>query len=225
MITRQNNQHSASRSWHFFAVNAVLLSTYVLALLCAISYAEQAHWLGFLCAQFRLQYFWFALVCALALTLCKRTKSLSICILVAACNLHAIRAFEFYIPHSTHQPLREPAVHRLRLLQLNVEQTNDDHERALRYIASEDPDLLVISELTNRWLTELRSITDKYPYQNVVPRDDTYGNGVFSKIPFIYTKAETFGERKHPAIRVDFLIDGQIVHLIHTHFQGPVSPR
>lgn len=112
-----------------------------------------------------------------------------------------------------------------RLLEMNVEYINTDYKKALELIEREQPDIIVIEELTNVWLANLQPISKAYPYQILAAEESPYGNGILSKLPFQSTKLYTFGPRNHPTLVANFNLKGKFLSLIHTHLPGPISPR
>lgn len=209
----------ALTSQSFFVLNVAI------GILTVLAFGDQLYWLLFLFSQFRLQFLWLGLACAVGLLVSRRYKSLSACLVVAVLNWVGMDASDFYSQNVELNSGKQPIENSIRLMEMNVENKNRDYERARSFISQADPDIILIDELTPTWLAELKPAFEKHPFQVFVTRDDTYGSGVFSRFPIINSKTEYFGERKHPVIRVDFMRAGKTVNLVHAHFQGPVSPR
>lgn len=219
-VLQKTGEHSkALTSRAFFLLNIVI------GIFSMLAFGDQLHWLLFLCCQFRLQFLWLGLVCAVGLLFSRRYKSLSACLVVAVFNWVGMEASCFYTQNAELSSGKQPLDSSVRLLEMNVENKNHDYERARRFISEAAPDIILIDELTPTWLAELKPVFEKHKFQVLETRDDTYGTGVFSRFPILYSKIEYFGERKHPVIRIDFKRASKTVNLVHAHFQGPVSPR
>jgi endonuclease/exonuclease/phosphatase (EEP) superfamily protein YafD len=109
----------------------------------------------------------------------------------------------------------------LRVMCANLLCINSDHEGALGYVRSADPDLVVFLEVDVRWARALQALRHDYRFHRVVPRPDSFGMAVFSRLPFQESSLVTLGDGTVPAIRADVDLGGVGVRLIAAH---PVPP-
>ncbi len=196
-----------------------------LLLVSTLAFLDRFNWLLFLLNQFRVQYLWLGLVCLVWTGLRRDKRLFAMSALSLLMNVFGTGLHSFYLPQALASSSNAANLTKLRLLEMNVEYINRRHADAAEFIKNTNPDVIVIEELTPLWLNALNPVLKEYPYQRIAPREDTYGNGVFSRIPIRESITKEFGERKHPLIKVDLDFGNRIVSVVHTHLQGPVSPR
>jgi endonuclease/exonuclease/phosphatase (EEP) superfamily protein YafD len=73
----------------------------------------------------------------------------------------------------------EPANHipgsTFQLLYANLDHNNQDTSRAIRYIEGQNADLVLLQEVTSRWLTKLESGLSRYRVVTSFPKEDSTG--------------------------------------------------
>lgn len=112
----------------------------------------------------------------------------------------------------------------LKILQINVYKFNDHKQEMIRWIRSENPDILVAAEVTPEWQAALSGLDDHLMHGFEKPRKGSHGMAIYSRIPFV--KEEVFfpdGENI-PALAVDVLNNGKILSLLSLHPTTPVTP-
>src|SRR4028119_311341 len=62
-----------------------------------------------------------------------------------------------------------------RLLYANLDHDNKDTSRAVQYIESQDVNLVLLQEVTSRWLTKLKSDLSRYRVVTSFPRENSTG--------------------------------------------------
>jgi endonuclease/exonuclease/phosphatase (EEP) superfamily protein YafD len=95
----------------------------------------------------------------------------------------------------------------------------------LAAIQREAPDVLVIEEVNDRWLRDLRPLTGLFPHTVTVPRDDNFGIALFSRRPLAHQEVLDLGEVGVPTLRVRLALDGTRLTVLATHPVPPGSPR
>jgi endonuclease/exonuclease/phosphatase (EEP) superfamily protein YafD len=116
-----------------------------------------------------------------------------------------------------------PGVPTVRLLSANVLTSNRDTGRLLAQIKAEDPGLLVLLEINERWRSELTSLEATYPHRLLKPREDNFGIAVFSRLPGTALELEQLGETRLPSIVATFEWQGEPMTLIATHPLPPLG--
>ena len=69
------------------------------------------------------------------------------------------------------------------VLSANLLQSNDDHAAARALIAREDPDVLLLMEVSPAWRAALAEVIDAYPQVAERPDDDHYGMVLATRLP------------------------------------------
>ena len=111
----------------------------------------------------------------------------------------------------------------LKLVYANVLSGNFEHHRLLEFVDAEQPDLLVLLEVSPAWAESLAQLDASYPHRIVEPRDGNFGVALYSKYP-ITTGAtidsEPYG---YPTIISTLDVRGMALQVISTHPMIPVS--
>lgn len=63
----------------------------------------------------------------------------------------------------------------LRLLHVNLDHDNQDTSQAIRYIEAQNVDVVLLQEVTSRWLTTLQSNLSRYRVFTAFPQENSHG--------------------------------------------------
>jgi len=188
----------------------------VLAAATVAGFLDRAWWPFELFTHFRVQYLLgLALVVAVAF-LTRRRRSAVVFSVFAGLNLALIAPL--YFGADAPPPGSAP---RLRITLLNVLTSNDRHEDVLAMVRERDPDLLFLMETSERWLSSLSPLCERYPYVVSRARSDNFGIALYSKVPFERAEIVTLRGADVPSVVARILVGGEAVTLIGTH---PVPP-
>lgn len=113
-------------------------------------------------------------------------------------------------------------VNSLRILLANVYAHNRKHEKIIKLIQRENPDILVLEEINQRWGDYLAQSLKDYPHREICSQDGFFGLAVFSKLPLKEIERVSFVSERVPSIRCVFEWEGHEIVLWATH---PKSPR
>src|SRR6056297_223790 len=199
----------------FFGVVAV-----VLLLLTLLGYlGETAWWLDVL-NQGRMQYLWFSLILAILLLAARAWGWLSVALVAAAINAW------FVVPWLLESPATPPGNdgRHLRLMVLNVRESNEQFEPILELLRRVRPDLVVLNEVDPEWLAQIRNLNTGYEIFDT-PAQGKFGTLLMSRHPIKSVEIETFTGRWSPSIVARFDVDGQPAVLIATHPPAPVDSK
>ncbi len=72
----------------------------------------------------------------------------------------------------------------LTILSANVNTANRRSGDVLALIAKHGPDAVLVLEVNERWIEELRPLEADYPYRLLEPRGHNFGIALYSRIPF-----------------------------------------
>ena len=165
--------------------------------------------------HFRLQYTIIAfLLCAAFIVM--REGRHAIVLLVAAA-LNASFVIPWYADAATDIGASE-----FKVLNANVHANNGAHEKLLDLIATEQPDLVVLQEVTPEWAESLQHLVADYPHRLVEPRVDAFGIALLSRFPLTSTVSVDSGPQSRPTLVVTVSVgDGEIT-VIGTHPTMPL---
>jgi endonuclease/exonuclease/phosphatase (EEP) superfamily protein YafD len=99
-----------------------------------------------------------------------------------------------------------------------VQQDNANHARVRKLLEASDADVVGLIEVDRAWLRDLSPALAKWPYALAQPHDkDKFGMALYSKRPFTFREATTFGVPWPVAITATIDLDGTPVTLILLH--------
>ncbi|CAM2011528.1 endonuclease/exonuclease/phosphatase family protein [Acanthopleuribacter pedis] len=109
-----------------------------------------------------------------------------------------------------------------RVLFANVLSANQQKDRLLELVHKEDPDFIVLQEVTEAWMTGLKPLASRYPHVLAEPRDDNFGIALLSKKPW-RTADVVYGDGIDlPMIEARFAGEGQVPFTLFS--MHPVPP-
>lgn len=88
----------------------------------------------------------------------------------------------------------------MRAMMINVNTHYGDPHRVRQVIQEVDSDVLVLEEISSRWMNDLDCLESAYPHSHLQTRDDNFGIGLFSKFPFMESEIVYVGEAAVPTI-------------------------
>lgn len=181
-----------------------------------LGFAGRLAWVFELSSHFRVQYFWLLAGSAVGLALCKRRRWALAGSLLALGNLATIVPLYF-------GPAPATAGTSLRAMALNVHWLNEDYAATLDLVERERPDFMLFTEVTPRWADALRFLASEYHYWRCVPRNDSAGIALYSRIPIMSSEVKQVGDIGGPTIVAELGVSGGSLTLIGTHPPSPVS--
>lgn len=107
-----------------------------------------------------------------------------------------------------------------RVLVANVLRGNPDADALLAWIEAEDPDLIALMEVNDRWVDALAPLAADYPFQALAPREDHFGLAIYARRLVVATDPGVRGLTPSIAVRTD---DG--LRLVLTHPIAPISQK
>lgn len=113
----------------------------------------------------------------------------------------------------------------LKLAVLNVHTANQNFERVRLFLQETSADLVVLTEVDDRWMHELEPLRVLYPYSIAKPSDDNFGIALISKMPFEKAEPIELADSGVPAISATFSFGTNRVSLVGIHFLPPANPE
>ena len=167
-------------------------------------------------SHFRLQYLVVSLLLLLVFSAMRRRGYASALFLV--CLLNGSFIFPWYFDTQEHGTGTD-----LTLLLANVLSSNSEFERLFDLLGEEEPDLIVLLEVSPDWLVELDALRSEYPFSYAEARDGNFGIALFSRLPIKsahHVNSPPFG---YPTINASLTVGEKLIHLVATHPMIPVS--
>ena len=101
-----------------------------------------------------------------------------------------------------------PAGQRVRFLMANVLQDNRSAELLLEVARDTDPDIILLTEIDAWWAGEVESLTASRPSTILEPLSNTYGIGLYSRLPLVGGEVRYLLEDDIPSIRTRVALPG-----------------
>ena len=74
---------------------------------------------------------------------------------------------------------------RLCVVVSNVEMENTQHELWMQTMSAADPDIAIVLEVNDRWMSEIEPLRKQYAHEIAYPQDNWYGMLLLSKFPVL----------------------------------------
>lgn len=112
----------------------------------------------------------------------------------------------------------------ITLVAANVKQSNRDYQRLIDLITEEQPDIATALEVDQDWVDALHgALADDYAHWVTVPKDNSYGLVLMSKLPLAQTQVRELLVEHVPSIRTKVqLRSGKVFRLYIVHPEPPV---
>lgn len=149
-------------------------------------------------------------------------------ILVAAAVVYQARMIFHYTRFTRYQVACAGAMNEgatLSLLIANVMMGNRRADRLWRLIHRYDPDVVLVVEVDDWWVRQLKELETTHPHCIVHPLDNTYGMALYSRLPLLNAKLRYLVEEGIPSIRAQLklpAVDAPIVlYCLHPRPPAP----
>lgn len=147
-------------------------------------------------------------------------------VLLGVVVYQAVKAFP-YTPFASKQVLQSEGdvadTTTVSLLVSNVLQFNKKHNELLKLVRQLQPDLLLTLESDTVWQEAMQQLMAAYPYRVQVPKSNTYGMHLYSRLPLKDTEVMYLLEPDIPSIQTQLqLRSGKWVQLYAVHPRPPV---
>ena len=167
-------------------------------------------------SHFRLQYLVVALILALLLAVTRQRHWAAAMAVVSIIN--ALPVVPWYVTDSATPAAGKTHIH---ILFANVNSGNSNTQALVELAEAEQPDLIVLQEVNDRWATAMDARRSDYPHRRVIPRNDQFGIAVYSRQAFVKVDVLDSPPFGFPSLVIQQNIGGIVVNLVSTH---PIPP-
>ncbi|MBN2685784.1 MAG: endonuclease/exonuclease/phosphatase family protein [Pontiellaceae bacterium] len=188
----------------------------LLALVSLLGLAGRLHWTLDLFSHFRVQYAQLALLGAGICLWVRFNKAVLAFIAVFLLN------YAFVFPLYLGKP-DAPTQKTHRAMLMNINANNDRTQQVLDAVEKYTPDLLLLEEVTPKWVEELAPLNELFPYRMTEPQTDCFGIMLLSKYPLTEGVVVEIGDGGVPSIIADVLFPDGTITLVGTHPLPPIS--
>ena len=176
------------------------------------------YWVFDLFSHFRVQYFLGLGFVSLLLLIPRKRRSAALFGALAVVNLVVILPLYSGITHSVVIG-RGP----IRAMLANVNTQLGNSTEVATAIRRFNPDIIILEEVNDKWVSDLKPVLDGYPYAEQEPREDNFGIGLWSKHPFIRSQVVYIGRAGVPSLVVEIAPTQGPCTIVATHPPPPVG--
>lgn len=188
----------------------------VLAAASVLGFFGSFAWFLDLCSHFRVQYFLGLGIFALLLLIPRQRKAAAFLGALAVVNLGTI--LPLYLGKPALPADANPVI---RAMLVNVNTAFGSAQRVTEAVRRYDPDILVLEEVSDAWLPDLRPALTAFGSSHVETREDNFGIALFSKYPFTKHETAYIGNTGVPSIVAEFETPQGTCTVLATH---PLPP-
>ncbi len=204
-----------------FKVNVEGLLTAAGGLLCLFTLTAFLGrlWWGFdLTTHFRVQYFVGLLLLATGFALKRKF------VVAGVFSGFAILNGAVVLPYCYAGRASVPAVSQtLRVMLVNVHTENRRADLVELAIRNHDPDLVVLLEVDQEWMSRLNGLLTRYPYVCQEIREDNFGIALLSRPPLEKSEIVELGETGVPSVTAEFRFADRTIRILGTHPLPPAN--
>ncbi len=174
------------------------------------------NWFFDLFSHFRVQYLQLCLIPFIIALWTRRNKQALALVVLVCFN------YVFVLPLYFGKPA--PATEKpIRAMLMNINAGNGNTEQVLASIEGFAPDVLLLEEVTPKWVHELESLNATYPYRIAEPQEGCFGMMLLSKYPLEHGKVELIGTAGVPSVVAELYSPQGVISIIGTHPLPPVG--
>lgn len=211
--------------FYFIILVSVLV---ILASLLSLIY-DLAYWYSKVLDFPRLQYLIVALICLLIFVLMNKkwgfASGLLILGLITAITIQSTRVLPYYVGEKAVPDAAQGGASQensVGILIANVLITNRKAADFLQIVEQTDPDLLLVMEVDQWWVNQLKPLKEKYPYVMEYPLDNAYGMALYSRLPLKDNEIKFFNHEDVPSFHAKVVLPSGKAFKFHgVH---PVAP-
>lgn len=173
-----------------------------------------------LTSHFKVQYAALSLCCVIFFCIRRRWRWSAASLLCVALNFAVI--LPFYLPRSGEHG--EVATNeKLKLLLSNVNTANTNYAAVLELVRTENPDIVIVQEVDDRWLSNIAGLRISHPYTDAATQRDNFGIAIFSRFPLKETRIVYLNGLSVPSIEAKADIAGREIYVLTMHPPPPVN--
>ncbi len=216
---------------------SLAVAGFMLAVSCALATLGAAFadslWIGELLVHFRLQYGAVALCAAGLLWAGQRRWLAVLTTLIAAVNgfafAEAVRAprgavASLLASATASQAVPSRSALTLRVAAANVFYGNSAYQPLIDWVRDERPDLLVIAEVTPKWLAALDALAGEYPYRLVGAGSGGFRTVLLSRHAFVAWRSTEVPVGAGRMVGATLVLSGQSFEVFGVHATWPATP-
>ena len=200
-----------------------LISLYIIVIglfvSTALGYAGNSHYTLDLISHFKLHFLILSFITLIPLFLKKNRTLIALVILSILLNLFEVAPW--YIKNASAD--ENIKYSKIKLITSNVRFNNSEYDLLLGLVENENPDIIFLQELNQKWINAIEPLSKSYPYSFIEDPENEFGIAIFSKTLLTEKKSLNAGKLKTPSLIANTKINGKTIQLISIHPNPPIS--
>lgn len=111
----------------------------------------------------------------------------------------------------------------LKIVQANILSSNTAYEKLFAFVKAEQPDVIVLQEVTPQWLLALDALRADYRWSYAEAREGNFGIALFSRLPLKSVSHVDSAPLGNPTIIATIDVGNDALNLVASHPMIPVS--
>ncbi len=190
----------------------------VTAVFSVATFADHLHRYLELFSHFRLQYLVASILLMILLALLRSRRWAFVMLAMTIINAIPVSAWYDGVAVAG-----ETTGATVKLLHANIYSGNRNAGPLLELIAEEEPDIVFLQEVSDRWMSALEPLRAAYGHSYRIPRDDNFGIAVLSRHPFSSTAMLESPPYGFPSLVVQQTVGNRTVTFLSTHPMPPLG--
>lgn len=204
-------------------LTATILLTISLLGATLLSATARFFWLGDLAVHFPVQYAGLAIIAFLVFVGVRHPAWAALAFGLAVVN--GMSASQILTPSPASGTAHCPgAPAQVRVASINVLYTSHDYQGVQDLIRKENPDAVVLMEMTPRWRAAMEKFQQQYPYRYQTTGVEHRGVDVWSRLPVKHFAQLPIEARQEPAIEATLMVQNRPLRLFAVHTSWPMAP-
>ncbi len=112
-----------------------------------------------------------------------------------------------------------------RVILANVYSGNREPREVIDFLRAEDPDIIVLEEVTSAWMQRLSVLGEAYPVSIAKPAEGNFGILLLSRLPLVDGRIEEIGMARLPSVVAQVQTGEGVLNVIGTHPLPPIGSR
>lgn len=137
--------------------------------------------------------------------------------------VYQIFPFTFFAKKALLKVSTQDKDNQISIISSNVFQDNKNTAGCMEMLEKHNPDVVLLLETDAFWDEGTKKLKDNYPYQVLVPLENTYGMLLYSKLELVGPEVRYLVDEEIPSIKTQVkLVSGKTVQLYCVHPTPPV---
>jgi endonuclease/exonuclease/phosphatase (EEP) superfamily protein YafD len=183
-------------------------------------FAGRLHWRLDMLSHFRVQYIVSLFLLSFTLLIIGR-KLWAVILLIPAILISCLIVPD-YIKPDENEPFDEK---QYRILQYNVKRFNEDYDRFLKYVGTEQPDMILLLEVSDAWAEGVKDLHDIYPYWCEFPEEGYGGATFYSAYQLRECRSTDFNGSTGTSIHAEANLEGRWISILGIHLDKPTHRK